>query len=107
MNIKMWLCTLLLLISLDITNVAQADPNLFPGMQPMTGMVDYIDLKTNELVVGDMAFQLNDKSMVRKTNGGFASLATVTVGMRVTIYFDPALRVNFVPPITVKGIKLH
>ena len=107
MNIKMWSCALLFLISLDVTNVVQADSDLFPGMQPMVGMVDYIDLKTGDLVVGDMAFQLNDRTMVRKTNGAFASLATVTVGMMVTIYFDPALRVNFVPPIYVKGIKPH
>ena len=107
MNIKMWSCALLFLISLDVTNVAQAGPNLFPGMQPMTGIVDYVDLKVGDLVVGDMAFQLNDKTMVRKTNGAFASLAAVTVGKMVTIYFDPALRINFVPPIYVKGIELH
>ncbi|MFC1602016.1 hypothetical protein ACFL3U_00450 [Pseudomonadota bacterium] len=107
MNIKIWSCVLLILMSLNVTNVAQADPDLFPGMQPMAGMVDYIDPKTGDLVVGDMAFQLNDKTMVRKTNGAFASLATVTAGKMVTIYFDPALRVNFVPPIIVKGIELH
>jgi len=107
MNIKMWSCALLLLISLDVTSIAQAGSSLFPGMQPMTGMVDYIDPKTGDLVVGDMTFQLNDRTMIRKTNGTFVSLATVTVGMRVTIYFDPALRMNFAPPIYVKGIKLH
>jgi hypothetical protein len=88
-------------------NMAHADSELFPEMKTMAGTVDYIDLKTGEVVVGDMAFQLNDRTTVRKTNGTFVSLAAVTVGAKVTVYINPEQLENFAPPIYITGIELH
>ena len=107
MNSKLWLHTLLILATLSIMNMAHSNPKLFPEMRTMTGTVDYIDLKTGELVVGDMAFQLNELTTVRKTNGIFVSLAAITVGAKVKVYINPEQLKDFTPPIYVAGIELR
>jgi hypothetical protein len=107
MNYKLWLRALLLFTTLSIMNVAQSNPDLFPGMQPMEGTVGYMDLKSGEMVVDDTSFQLNDRTTVRKTSGAFVSLVKVRVGSRVKLYLSPEQLNNFTPPIYISNIELR
>jgi len=108
MNSKLWFHTLLILAALGVMNVAHSTGlELFPEVRAVSGTVDYIDLKTGELVVGDMAFQLNDRTRARKTNGIFVSLTTITVGAKVTLYVNQETFKKFTPPIYITGIELR
>jgi len=97
----------LLYLSLGMAAVSVAGTALFPGMEPLEeGVIEYVDLQSDELVVNDTAYQLHDKTLVRTSSGTSSSLGRLQAGRAVRIYSDPAMLDGGGGPIYAEGIEL-
>jgi len=98
----------LLYLSLGMAAVSVAGTPLFPGMLLLEeGVIDYVDLQTDELVVNDSTYQLYDRTRVRTSSGTSSSLDRLRVGRKVRIYSDPAALEDNTGPTYAKGIELR
>lgn len=95
-------------VSLGMAAVSVAGTPLFPGMELLEGgVIDYVDLETDELVVSDTTYQLYDGTLVRTSSGASSSLDRLRVGRKVRIYSDPAALEDNTGPTYAKGIELR
>ena len=108
MNIMTKLKLVLFSIMLGMVSVAGAGKPLFPGLQPMEeGKIQYMDLQTGELVVGDTTYWVDNKTAVRSHSGVPGSLSSLTEGRSVRLYLHSSVLEDHSYETYVHGVELR
>ncbi len=108
MNIMTKLKLVLFSLLLGMASVAGAGKPLFPGLQPAEeGRIQYVDLKTGELVVGDTAYKVDDRTRVRSKAGVPGSLSKLRAGKAVRLYLHPSALESVSYQTYVHGVELR
>ncbi len=108
MNIMTKLKLVLFSLLLGMASVAGAGKPLFPGLQPMEeGRIQYLDLKTGELVVGDTAYRVDNKTAVRSKTGVPGSLNSLREGRSVRLYLHRSVLEGLGYETYVHGVELR
>ena len=108
MNIMTKSKLVLFSLLLGMATLAVAGKPLFPGLLPMEeGVIQHVDLKTGELVVGDTAYRVDGNTAVRSNNGLPGSVSNLREGSAVRLYLHPSVLEGLAYQTYVHGVELR